>query len=214
MGVRDAAPAASPPTECPKCGLTPLAGDACARCGLLVARMAAWSEDAAVAPSLAAAWEACLAAWDDPAAHDRAASVALTVGEQPWLARRYRAYLRDHPDDAVAAARLARVARIAQAAVLATASTPHVSRFRRGSAYVVLAALAFAVIGGLLITLYLVRRNAPADDTVVPGTRTPARRAGTPGEPWQRSELRASPPPRTAPPRPPTPRVESGAPAR
>lgn len=169
--------------------------------------MAAWSEDATVAPSLAAAWDACVAAWDDPAAHDRASSVALTVGEQPWLARRYRAYLRDHPDDAVAAARLARIARIAQAAVLATASTPHVSRFRRGAALAVLAALALAVVGGLLITLYLIRRNAP-DDTIVPGTRTPARRAGTPGEPWQKSELRASPPPKQAPTAP-TPRVKS-----
>lgn len=181
---------------CPKCGYGPARGAACVRCGLAVDRMAGWSEVGVVPDALAEAWAACRAAWREPAAHDRVASLAVALGEQPWLARRYREALRAQPGDAVAAAGLERAARIAQAAVLATAAPPRPPLFRRGSAYTVLVALTLLVIGGLLWALYLVRTREPA----ATGKRTPAtpalRRASPPASPA------ASPPV-------PVPRVES-----
>lgn len=193
-------PAAARPAAggraCPKCGNAPVTGPACTRCGLAVERMDGWSEETQVPDELAAAWAACLAAWSDDALHDRVASLSLTHVEQPWLARRYRAVLRDRPDDPVAAARLERVGRIAQAAVLASGSSPHVSRFSRGSSAVVLLFLVVAVAGGLLLTLYLIRKT----EAPPPAKRAPAERV----EPWQRTELRKPPPP--------PPRVESSPP--
>ena len=178
-------------TECPKCGHRAVTGEACPRCGLSRARMAAWSEDTTVTPTLLAAWEACLADWNNPDLHDRAASLSLTVTEQPWLARRYRAVLRDRPDDAIATARLARVGKIAQAAVLATASTPSVSRFRRGSSAAMLLVMVALVVAGIVFVLYLVRENDD-DSRARPRTQPATPRSSV--EPWQRSELRGPPP--------------------
>lgn len=199
---------------CPKCGLAPVTADACSRCGLAVERMEGWHEDTQVPEELAEAWGACLATWSDTAAHERVASLALTHSQQPWLARRYRAILRERPDDTVAADRLDRVARIAQAAVLASGVAPRSSRFSRGSSTVVLIILALAVGGGLLFTLYLKRQGAPEQ----PAAREPAKRTpATPVAPWQRTELHDPPPPpgTKAKPNPepaPPPRVESSPP--
>jgi ribosomal protein L32 len=196
------APELPPVRVCPKCGNSPVNGAACTRCGLAVERMDGWSEDTQVPDEIAAAWAACLAAWTDSGLHDRVASLSLTHSSQPWLARRYRAILRERPDDAIAAARLERVGRIAQAAVLASGAAPRASRFSRGSSAVILVVLALAVVGGLLFTLYLKRKAEapPPAPAIMPGKRAPA----VPIEPWQRTELRDPPPPR--------PRVESSPP--
>lgn len=194
---------------CPKCGLAPVTGEACSRCGLAVAHMDGWHEDTGVPEELAEAWGACVAAWSDVATHERVASLALTHSQQPWLARRYRAILRERPDDAVAAERLDRVARIAQAAVLASGIAPRASRFGRGSSTVVLVILALMVAGGLLFTMYLKRKNTA--DPSQPALREPAKRApAVPVAPWQRTELHDPPPPREKP--APPPRVESSPP--
>jgi hypothetical protein len=163
-------------TECPKCGLRPVTGDACARCGLRVEKMASWAAAATVPDALSAAWDACVAAWDDPATHDRAASLALSLGEQPWLARQYRAVLRDRPADPIAAARLERANKIAQAAVLATAATPRESGYRRGSSLGILLVLVLVVIGGLFWGFQLVRKRESSDgSSVIPTPTTPHR---------------------------------------
>jgi hypothetical protein len=149
--------------ECPKCGLSPVAGDACTRCGLSADRMATWSVDEVVPERIVEAWSACRAAWDDAAAHDRAASLALTVDAQPWLARQYRAVLRERPDDAIAGARLERLVKIAQAAVLASGTTPRPG-FRRGISIALLAVLSLVVAGGLFWGLTLIRRHRESSD--------------------------------------------------
>lgn len=169
-----------------------MTGEACPRCGLTRARMAGWSEDASVAPTLLAAWQACLADWNNLEAHDRAASLALTVTEQPWLARRYRAVLRERPDDEIASARLARVGKIAQAAVLASASTPTASRFRRGSSAAMLLVMVALVAAGIVFVLYLARKH-DADDTRSDPRMGPATPRSSVA-PWQRSGLRPPPP--------------------
>ncbi len=186
--------------ECPKCGLRPVRGDACARCGLALERMATWIEDDVVPADVTAAWAACQAAWDDAAAHDHVASLALARAVQPWLARRYRACLRDRPGDAVAVRRLERVGKIAHAAFLASASPPVVPRFGRGSAVAVLVVLAVLAAAGLVWGLYLVRSTEPPPAPRVPANRPPSPpRPGPPALP-------------IAPPAVPEHRIESGPP--
>jgi DNA-directed RNA polymerase subunit RPC12/RpoP len=164
--------------ECPKCGLRPVTGAACARCGLEVGRMATWVASDTATDRLVVAWEDCITHWDDAAVHDHAASLALTLDEQPWLARKYRAILRDRPDDAIARYRLERIGKIAQAAVLATAVAPRTGGYRRGSSLAILLVLVLLIMGGLAWGLYLANQEAPAGATP---TRTPAGTpAGTP----------------------------------
>jgi hypothetical protein len=168
--------ASSTGSECPKCGLRPVTGDACSRCGLRVEKMASWAAAVTVPEQLTAAWEACIAAWDDPATHDRAASLALSLGEQPWLARQYRAVLRDRPADPIAVARLERANKIAQAAVLATATMPREAGYRRGSSLGILLVLVLVAVGGLLWGFYLVRKRQSSDGSSVNPTQTAPRR--------------------------------------
>jgi hypothetical protein len=187
---------------CPKCGFTPVSGDACRRCGLAAARMATWVDEAEAPEELATAWAACLEAWDDPVRHDRAASLAVALAAQPWLARRYRRVLDERPDDAVAAARLARAGRIAQAAVLATAAAPVAPTFRKGSAYAVLLVLALAAVGGLLWMAFLLRQGETRPEAPrIPATPAAHKRAGPGTKP-------------TAAPRLSDPRVETSSPRR
>ena len=130
--------------------------------------------------ALAAAWEACLAHWDDPTTHDRVASLSLTVGEQPWVARHYRAVLRERPDDAIAATRLQRTGKIAQAAILATATMPRPGGYRRGSSLAVLLVLALVLAGGLLWGLSLARKPESTEPPSTTPRRTPAAGAHKP----------------------------------
>lgn len=196
--------------QCPKCGLRPVAGEACARCGLAVAHMAGWADDHMVPEALTAAWAACLAAWDDAAAHDRVADLARSLIEQPWLARRYRAVLLERPDDPVAAARLTRVAKVAVALLATSASTPPGVRFRRGTSAIVVALLALLLAGGLIYTIQALRRREAAEAQPLRERARPTTRAGAP---WQQPVLRH--PPAKAPATPPVPpslpqrRVES-----
>ncbi len=142
--------------------------------------MATWGVDELVPDRIVEAWNACRAAWDDAAAHDRAASLALTLDVQPWLARQYRAVMRERPDDAIARARLERLVKIAQAAVLASGTTRRPG-IRRGTSIALLAVLALVVAGGLFWGLTLIRRHressGPQVQRAVPAdARAPARR--------------------------------------
>ena len=58
--------------NCPKCGAPRRDAPACASCGLLVTKMAAFvqARDEDVPASLRTAWENVEAAWDKPAAHE------------------------------------------------------------------------------------------------------------------------------------------------
>lgn len=158
--------------ECPKCGSRPVTGDACARCGLAVARMDAFVAADDVPAELAAAWDACVRAWDDPAAHDRVAGLALASERFPWLARRYRTVLRDRPDDAIAGERVQRIGRMAEAAMRATAAPVRAAPARRTGAYAIMLVVALLVAVSMV---YAVRVIAARRSTVeTTGARTPA----------------------------------------
>ncbi|HVV84571.1 MAG TPA: hypothetical protein VHE35_15995, partial [Kofleriaceae bacterium] len=101
-------------------------------------------------PELVAAWAKVEQAWEDPAAHDRAAAIALEHGAMPWLARRYREVQRARPADAVARGRIDRIAFMSVAALKATAAPPTARRARGRTAYIVLLVLAVVVAGALL----------------------------------------------------------------
>lgn len=179
--------------RCPKCDAARSAtAVACPRCGLAADRAAAWQAADAEAPtaSLGAAWAACEAAWDDDAAHERAALAALPTGDFGWLAKRYRAVLRERPDDAVAQARLDVLTRRAQAALLATA-TPKRERSPRKLPLVALIVVIAAIAGTALYAAYLGRRQ---------GEPTGVRRPVEPNRP----------PPRTLP----APTIEPAPPRR
>lgn len=131
------------------------------------------AEPAAPDGELADAWIACVDAWDDPAAHDRVAVLALTRHRSPWLAARYRAVLRDRPGDAIAAARISRIGRMAEAALRATALPPVDAPVRRSGPYVVLVVVVVLVAAGLVYAVRVIgaRRQAVGNQH---GARTPA----------------------------------------
>jgi hypothetical protein len=121
------APKASEPIEdamtCPKCGLAQRRASACRACGLNASLMADFTarDLAGAPPEVAAAWDACVAAWEHPAAHEELARAAAAHDAYAWVARRYHERLRADPGDAVAAAREAAIARIAEASLRASA---------------------------------------------------------------------------------------------
>jgi hypothetical protein len=88
------------PMTCPKCQRERLPGeDACARCGLLIAR---WEGFANVEPSLPALdepWAELVAAWDDAEAHDRFLDLAASFDALDVAAARYRRVSLERKDD-------------------------------------------------------------------------------------------------------------------
>ena len=105
------------PTACPKCRRERRPGeDACARCGLLVARWAGFSagEPAPLAhPLLDALWKKVEESWDDEAAHARFLDAAVEERALDLAAARYRAAQDRSPDDARAHAGLERAGLLA-----------------------------------------------------------------------------------------------------
>lgn len=99
------AAAAADPATCPKCGHKRPAGvEACARCGLV---FALWTpEKAAEVVKLdeagEAAWAALIGRWQDEAQHDAFLKRCAAGGTLAAAGRCYRAYLDQHPGDALA----------------------------------------------------------------------------------------------------------------
>jgi hypothetical protein len=164
--------AAAEGQHCPKCGAA-VSGDACRGCGLLASRFDEFraSDDAAADPPVVAAWEQALAAWDEPARHDRFVELASEKGAYAYAARRYRERLRADPDDAVARGRLDRITRMAEAALLATAHARKLAGTKepyRGSVLVLVLLLVGIAIGGI----YAMTRHK-STTAVQDGRRTP-----------------------------------------
>lgn len=134
--------------RCPKCRRPRRADEAaCARCGLLVVRFAAFTGDGEEPAELEDRWRACRAGWDDPAAHDRALDAASRLQRLPALARRYREVLDGASDDLVAVKRLAQIALLIETAARAQARTetsPRASRALWMLCYLVAAAMLLA----------------------------------------------------------------------
>jgi hypothetical protein len=185
---------------CPKCGREQAPAEACRGCGLLVERFDEFRrrDDEDVPPAVVAAWERCLAAWDDAAEHERLVEVVAAHRAYGWGARRYRDALRGRPDDAVARARLTRMARMAEAALRSTATPRPEPRAKEPfkGAVVLLVVLAFiAVVSGV----YAMFRTRAATGSDTTGTRTPATKvpgggAANPTQPLPSPG--ATPPPR------------------
>jgi hypothetical protein len=87
-------------TVCPKCQHERKPGeDACARCGLLVARWAGFVVELPSVPQVDAAWQALQAEWPEPEAHRRFLEQASACDALDVAAARYRESRRERPGD-------------------------------------------------------------------------------------------------------------------
>jgi hypothetical protein len=125
---RDAPPPVSPgagPIEpdfeapggfCPKC-ISPRRAEAasCPSCGLVFAK--ALSQDFTVSSSLASAFRALAARWQEPPAHARFLQLAAETGELASAGRLYRIRMARTPEDMVARASLEATVKMASAPV-------------------------------------------------------------------------------------------------
>lgn len=130
--------------------------------------------DAAPTQALEAAWEACVAAWDDPKRHDALIQLVAAQGTYAWAAGRYRAIASERPEDAVAKKQLDRLSRAAMATMFASAAPRRDTQPKPYRATMtMLAMLVVAITVGLVYAL-VSKRGA--------GT-TSGSEAGEPGDP-------------------------------
>ncbi len=167
---------------CVKCGAPMTAEPACPRCGLARERAASWAAASSVpADALAAAWAATEAAWDESAAHDRVAALALDLGELPWLARRYREVQRARPSDAVARTRIDRIGVMTLAALKATAAVPRSGLSSRQAGTWVVIILVLLVGAGLLAAKTATQQRQTQRRPAIPAAdRAPTPQDGPP----------------------------------
>lgn len=152
--------------RCPKCGAPRTAADACASCGLAVARMAGYADarEASVPDVVRDAWQHVTEAWTEPARHDELLRVVALHDSYAWAAGRYRT----RRDD-LAVRQLERLRRAAEATLLATASArPDASTAPYRATRGVLMVLIVAVVVGLVYAMVIRSRGAPAPAQAVP----------------------------------------------
>ena len=110
------------PTACPKCQRERLPGeDACARCGLLVARWEGFAVEEPTHPALEEPWHKLEAAWGDDKAHTAFLELAATVDGLDVAAARYRRRKLAAPEDEKAERGLQRAVTMAQTLYVARA---------------------------------------------------------------------------------------------
>src|SRR6476659_5035258 len=96
-------------TACPKCQRERLPGeDACARCGLLVARWEGFAVEEPTHPALEEPWQKLEAAWGDEKAHTAFLELAAAVEGLDVAASKYRRRKQAVPGDEKAERGLAR----------------------------------------------------------------------------------------------------------
>lgn len=150
------APVSTIPLEklCPKCGAPRQAGaESCKGCGILASRMQAYAEerDASVPDEVRAQWEACVAAWNDPARHDALLISVARQGCYAWTAGRYRDAALSRPHDPVAPRQLDRLRRAGEATLFATAAArPEKGRTPYVAVVGILAILLVSIVGGVM----------------------------------------------------------------
>lgn len=115
MGVRLA-------TACPKCQRERVPGeDACARCGLLVARWEGFAVAEPTHPALEAPWQKLEQSWTDDAAHGAFLELAATVEGLDVAAAKYRRRKLADPSDERAERGVQRAVTMAQTLYVAKA---------------------------------------------------------------------------------------------
>lgn len=103
------------PRECPKCRHERQPGqDACARCGLLVARWEGFQPELPSLEPVDRAWAELLASWSDEGAHRRFLELAAQVDGLDVAAALYKQRSLAEPDDGRAREGLARAVTLAQ----------------------------------------------------------------------------------------------------
>jgi hypothetical protein len=109
-------------TSCPKCQRERLPGEeACARCGLLVARWEGFAAEEPSHPALEEPWRTLEAEWASAEAHARFIELAATVDGLDVAAAKYRRRVVTNPGDAVARRGLERAVGMAQTLYVARA---------------------------------------------------------------------------------------------
>ena len=110
------------PTVCPKCQHERLPGeDACARCGLLVARWEGFTIEEPTHPALVEPWQKLEETWEDDGAHSRFLELAATVEALDVAAAKYRRRKLAAADDEKAERGLQRAVTMAQTLYVARA---------------------------------------------------------------------------------------------
>lgn len=105
------------------------------------------------------AWEAAVARWEDPAAHDAVLAAAAQHGSFGWACARYR----ERGDDPIATERLARLQRAALATMYATrAARPDAEAKPFRATLALLAILVIALGLGLVAVAVLHGHHPPA----------------------------------------------------
>ena len=109
-------------TACPKCQRERVPGqDACARCGLLVARWEGFAVEEPTHPALEVPWQKLEQSWSDDAAHTAFLELAATVEGLDVAAARYRRRTLADPADERAARGVQRAVTMAQTLYVAKA---------------------------------------------------------------------------------------------
>jgi len=109
-------------TACPKCQRERMPGeDACARCGLLVARWEGFAVEEPTHPALEEPWKKLEASWSDDAAHSAFLELAATVEGLDVAAAKYRRRKLAAPEDEKAERGLQRAVSMAQTLYVAKA---------------------------------------------------------------------------------------------
>ena len=156
----------APEALCPKCGAARTSAQACAACGLSVARMADYADarEAGVPDAVREAWRRVTEAWSDSARHDELLRVVALHDSYAWAAGRYRT----RRDD-IATRQLDRLRRAAEATLLASATArPDASTAPYRATRGVLMVLIVAVVVGLIYAMVIRSRGATPPARPVP----------------------------------------------
>ena len=183
---------------CPKCQRERLPGeDACARCGLLVARWEGFAVEEPSHPALEEPWQKLQTEWHDDAAHARFLELASSVDGLDVAAAKYRRRQVASPGDEKAEKGLSRAVNMAQTLYKAKAAAERPPR-----APVILKVVGTMFAGLILLAAIYVAvvtfARTPAQDA---RTQTPQSRPPSAPSPSPRRQTSSAPPPASSAPR-------------
>jgi hypothetical protein len=146
--------------QCPKCGAGRTDGPACRKCGLSVDRWESFASTLEAVPdALGAAWEATLAQWSDPAAHEEVMRLVAQHDAFAWAANRYRT----KAGDPIADKQLERIRKSAEITMMSSAfarpKDPAKNPYRATVAMLV--TLVLLIAAGLVYAMFSRRGNEP-----------------------------------------------------